>query len=82
MFNGDGISVMEVSIIPETLRILNGHPGFRSLPEIAISVHCNKAAWGHMSELCGFSVGTFGSEKYLTTSEFKKELIMFTLMSV
>ncbi|MEQ8305715.1 MAG: hypothetical protein RIA09_04065 [Hoeflea sp.] len=52
MFNGGGISVMEASIISESLRILDGQEGFPPLPEIAINVQCNKAT-------CAPHVGIF-----------------------
>lgn len=52
LLNGSAVSVMEASIIPESLRILDGHPGFPPLPEIAMSVHYNKGA-------CAPHVGIF-----------------------
>jgi len=44
VLNGAAVSVMEDSIIPESLRIRDGHPGFPPLPEIAMSVHYHNAA--------------------------------------
>lgn len=37
--SGSGVSVMEASTIPESLRIIDGQPGFPPLPDVAISVH-------------------------------------------
>ena len=41
---GSCVSVMEASIISPSLRIIDGMPGFSSLPEVVISVHLNQSA--------------------------------------
>ncbi|MEX3008444.1 LysR substrate-binding domain-containing protein [Hoeflea sp. TYP-13] len=37
--NGSGVSVMEVSTVPDDLRIIDGSAGLPSLPDVVISVH-------------------------------------------
>lgn len=44
-----GVSVMEVSTIPDSLEIIDGRPGFPPLPDIVISVHRANAAEAHVS---------------------------------
>jgi len=64
VLNGAGVSVMEASIIPETLRILDGQPGFPPLPEIAMSVHYNKAACApHVGIFSDYLVGELGRRR-------------------
>lgn len=41
---GSCVSVMEASTISPSLRIIDGMPGFPSLPEVVISVHLNSSA--------------------------------------
>ena len=61
LLNGSAVSVMEASIIPETLRILDGQQGFPPLPEIAMSVHYHKAACGpHVGIFADYLVGELG----------------------
>jgi hypothetical protein len=61
VLNGSAVSVMEASILPDTLRILDGQPGFPPLPEIAMSVHYNKAACGpHVGIFADYLVGELG----------------------
>ena len=61
VLNGAAVSVMEASIIPESPRILDGHPGFPPLPEIAMSVHYHKAACGpHVGIFADYLVGELG----------------------
>ncbi|WP_417407932.1 LysR family transcriptional regulator [Hoeflea sp.] len=61
VLNGAGVSVMEASIIPDSLRILDGQPGFPPLPEIAMSVHYNKASCPpHVAIFADFLVGEMG----------------------
>ena len=61
VLNGSAVSVMEASILPETLRILDGQPGFPPLPEIAMSVHYHKAACGpHVGIFADYLVGKLG----------------------
>jgi len=55
---------MEAAIIPESLRILDGQPGFPPLPEIAMSVHYNKAACApHVAIFADFLVGELGRRR-------------------
>ena len=64
MRNGAAVSVMEASILPGTLRILDGHPGFPPLPEIAMSVHYHKAACGpHVGIFADYLVGELGRRR-------------------
>jgi DNA-binding transcriptional LysR family regulator len=64
VLNGAGVSVMEASIIPESLRILDGQPGFPPLPEIAMGVHYNKAACPpHVAIFADFLVGELGKRR-------------------
>jgi len=61
VLNGAAVSVMEASIIPATLRILDGHPGFPPLPEIAMSVHDHKASHApHVGIFADYLVGELG----------------------
>ena len=61
VLNGAAVSVMEASIIPETLRILDGQEGFPPLPEIAMAVHYNKAACApHIAIFAEFLVSELG----------------------
>ena len=61
VLNGSAVSVMEASILPDTLRILDGQPGFPPLPEIAMSVHYNKAACApHVAIFADYLVGELG----------------------
>jgi DNA-binding transcriptional LysR family regulator len=61
VLNGAAVSVMEASILPDTLRILDGQPGFPPLPEIAMSVHYNKAACApHVAIFADYLVGELG----------------------
>ncbi|SOE17568.1 LysR family transcriptional regulator [Hoeflea halophila] len=64
VLNGAGVSVMEASIIPGTLRVLDGQPGFPPLPEIAMSVHYNKAACPpHVGIFADYLVGELGKRR-------------------
>ena len=64
VLNGAAVSVMEAAIIPESLRILDGQQGFPPLPEIAMSVHYNKAACApHVGIFADFLVGELGRRR-------------------
>ncbi|WP_269385945.1 LysR substrate-binding domain-containing protein [Hoeflea alexandrii] len=64
VLNGSAVSVMEASIISETLRVLDGQPGFPPLPEIAMSVHYHKAACGpHVGIFADYLVGELGRRR-------------------
>ncbi|WP_340159928.1 LysR substrate-binding domain-containing protein [uncultured Hoeflea sp.] len=64
VLNGTGVSVMEAAIIPESLRILDGQPGFPLLPEMAMSVHYNKAACApHVGIFADYLVGELGRRR-------------------
>lgn len=43
------VSVMEASVIPETLRILDGLNGLPALPNVAITIHCSSSSEPHTS---------------------------------
>ncbi|MEP0962277.1 MAG: LysR substrate-binding domain-containing protein [Roseobacter sp.] len=49
MLEGSGVSVMEAAIIPPSLKIIDGQPGFPALPEVAISIHQSNTSEPHAS---------------------------------
>ncbi|MEP5731846.1 MAG: LysR substrate-binding domain-containing protein [Sulfitobacter sp.] len=49
LLEGGCVSVMEASIIPPSLTIIDGQPGFPALPEVAISVHQPHRAAPHVA---------------------------------
>lgn len=49
MLENSGVSVMEASIIPPSLKIIDGQPGFPALPEVVISVHQSSTSEPHVS---------------------------------
>lgn len=49
MLQGSGVSVMEASIIPPSLKIIDGQTGFPALSEVAISVHQSETGEPHVS---------------------------------
>jgi DNA-binding transcriptional LysR family regulator len=49
ILENSGVSVMEASIIPTGLKIIDGQPGFPPLPEVVISVHQSSTSELHIS---------------------------------
>ncbi|MEM9550861.1 MAG: LysR substrate-binding domain-containing protein [Pseudomonadota bacterium] len=49
ILENSGVSVMEASIIPAGLKIIDGRKGFPSLPDVVISVHRSSIAEAHVS---------------------------------
>jgi DNA-binding transcriptional LysR family regulator len=49
MLESSGVSVMEASIIPPSLKIIDVQPGFPALPEVVISVHQSSTGEPHVS---------------------------------
>jgi hypothetical protein len=43
------VSVMEASIIPTSLKVIDGREGFPSLPDVAISIHRSTNNEAHVS---------------------------------
>lgn len=54
--DGSSVSVMEASVIPHGLRIIDGHAGLPSLPEVVISVHQANSCEAHVSFAASFLV--------------------------
>ncbi len=65
ILENSGVSVMEASIIPTSLKIIDGREGFPSLPDVVISVHRPPKSEAHvsfvadylLSKLAGTSLG-------------------------
>lgn len=49
MLEGPGVSVMEAAVIPPSLKIIDGQPGFPALPDVVISVHQSRTSEPHVS---------------------------------
>lgn len=58
--DGASVSVMEASVIPSCLRIIDGQAGFPPLPEVVISVHQPKSCEAHVSLAAEFLTGQLG----------------------
>ena len=54
------VSVMEASIIPDTLKIIDGRTGFPPLPDVAISVHTAKSVEPHVALVSGVLLTQLG----------------------
>ncbi|MCG7521449.1 LysR substrate-binding domain-containing protein [Ruegeria sp. Ofav3-42] len=54
--DGAAVSVMEASVIPSGLRIIDGQAGFPPLPEVVISVHQSVSCEAHMALVADFLV--------------------------
>ena len=54
ILESSGVSVMEASIIPASLRIIDGQEGFPPLPEVVISVHQSNTSEPHVSLVTDF----------------------------
>jgi DNA-binding transcriptional LysR family regulator len=54
------VSVMEASVIPEGLRIIDGQPGFPPLEEVSISVHRSRVAEPHVALAADFLLAALG----------------------
>jgi hypothetical protein len=49
MLEGSAVSVMEASVIPESLKIIDGQVGLPPLTEVAISVHKSNTGEAHVA---------------------------------
>jgi len=61
MLQSSGVSVMEASIVPEGLKIIDGQAGFPPLSEVAISIHQSDDRGTHVSLVADFILGKLGS---------------------
>ncbi len=55
-----GVSVMEASIIPASLKIIDGHKGFPVLPDVAISLHRSSSGEAHIALAADFVLAGLG----------------------
>lgn len=60
LLGGSAVSVMEASVIPASLRIIDGQAGFPSLPGVVICVHQSKTCEAHVSLAADFMVEKLG----------------------
>lgn len=60
VLEGSGVSVMEASIIPAGLRIIDGQAGFPPLSDVVISVHRSKTSEAHVSLVTEVILGKLG----------------------
>ena len=60
ILESSGVSVMEASIIPAGLKIIDGHPGFPPLPEVVISVHQSNTSELHVGLVADFILAKLG----------------------
>ncbi|WP_170328964.1 LysR substrate-binding domain-containing protein [Ruegeria arenilitoris] len=60
LLDGSSVSVMEASVIPPGLRIIDGQAGLPSLHEVVISVHQSNACQAHVSLAADFLVEKLG----------------------
>ncbi|WP_299963518.1 LysR substrate-binding domain-containing protein [uncultured Roseobacter sp.] len=49
ILESSGVSVMEASTIPPSLKVIDGRPGFPALPDVVISVHRSTISEAHVS---------------------------------
>jgi DNA-binding transcriptional LysR family regulator len=49
MLESSGVSVMEASVIPQSLKIIDGQAGFPALPQVVISVHQSNSSAPHIA---------------------------------
>jgi DNA-binding transcriptional LysR family regulator len=61
MLQGSGVSVMEASIIPPSLKIIDGQTGFPALSEVAISVHQSETGEPHVSLVSDILLAKLGT---------------------
>lgn len=61
MLEGSGVSVMEAAIIPPSLKIIDGQPGFPALPDVVISVHQSSTSEPHVSLVSGILLAKLGN---------------------
>lgn len=60
MLESSSVSVMEASIIPPSLKIIDGQAGFPALSEIVISIHSSKASEPHISLVADILLAKLG----------------------
>ena len=68
LLEGSSVSVMEASVIPSGLRIIDGQAGLPSLPEVVISVHQSNTCEAHVSLAADFLVEKLGRASLRTGS--------------
>lgn len=61
MLESAGVSIMEASIIPPSLKIIDGQAGFPALPEVVISVHQSNAGEAHVSLIADILLSKLGN---------------------
>lgn len=61
MLEGASVSVMEASIIPPSLKIIDGQTGFPALPDVAISVHQSEISEPRISLVSDILLAKLGS---------------------
>lgn len=66
-----GVSVMEASIIPAGLKIIDGQNGLPSLPDVAISIHRSNAHRAQVSLVADHLLAKLGGR--LTAGESVKK---------
>lgn len=60
MLEGSGVSVMEASIIPQSLKIIDGQTGFPALSEVVISVHQSETSEPHVALVADILLAKLG----------------------
>lgn len=63
LLEGFSVSVMEASVIPDSLRIVDGQAGLPPLPDVVISVHRSSAGEAHVALVADALLARLGGAK-------------------
>lgn len=65
LLTGTGVTVMEASTIPPTLKIIDGQPGLPALPDVVISVHQAESSACHVALAADYLLSKLAEVKRL-----------------